>query len=558
MYNDKKEVIDLNQQTDPKHTESNNQVHKHLNATYAAIKIIFIYLIIGFTWIITSDIIIDFVFQDHEANQLAQTVKGIFYVAFTAVIFFYIIHKQMDNYVLTIRDLKKAYVELDEGHKKSLKLEGQLYDLAYYDPLTGLPNRIMLEQTINDYIALNKENGVIGIVYFDIDEFRNINEVKGHSIGDELIKSISDELSQHIKKPNMLSRISGDEFVLAVFDIVHLEEFLPAIDDYFKYIRKSYLLDKDDFFVTFSAGVALYPDHGLDYITLMRHADAAMSIAKSKGKDQTVIFDDEMVMVIKQQTELLNQLRQAIQNQEFQLYYQPIIDLETGKSIGTEALIRWVHPTKGFIPPLEFISLSEKNGFIKDITEWVFIQAAQQFPEWGKKRQFKVSINLSASMLMNDKFISDLIKWIEEHHIDCKKFNIEITETAIISDIQKSIHVLNALKRLGFTIALDDFGTGYSSLTYLQRLPIDTIKIDRTFISNIKEDTEEFYVLKYMIDLAHHLKLNVVAEGIETKEQSDMVKKYHVDYAQGYYYCKPMPQQRVIEYFKAAKEDLEA
>ncbi len=159
---------------------------------------------------------------------------------------------------------------------------------------------------------------------------------------------------------------------------------------------------------------------------------------------------------------------------------------------------------------------------------------------------------------MNDKFISDLIKWIEEHHIDCKKFNIEITETAIISDIQKSIHVLNALKRLGFTIALDDFGTGYSSLTYLQRLPIDTIKIDRTFISNIKEDTEEFYVLKYMIDLAHHLKLNVVAEGIETKEQSDMVKKYHVDYAQGYYYCKPMPQQRVIEYFKAAKEDLEA
>ena len=528
-------------------------LEKHLNPTYAAVKIIMIYLIMGFSWILFSDWVIDVIFVDPEVNQIAETVKGIFYVAFTAIIFYYIIHRQMDMYILTILDLKKAYVELDEGHKKSLQLEDRLYDLAYYDPLTGLPNRIMLEQTINRYIAEKKENAIIGIVYFDIDEFRNINEVKGHSVGDELIKAIAHDLGTHIEKPNMLARMSGDEFVLAIFDITQLESFLPSIENYLNYIRKSYILQQDDFFITFSGGVALYPDHGSDYITLMRHADAAMSIAKSKGKDQIVIFDDEMVTVIKQQTELLNQLRQAIQNNEFQLYYQPIIELETGKTIATEALIRWVHPTKGFIPPLEFISLSEKNGFIKDITEWVFKEAADQFLAWGKKRNFKISINLSASMLMNDKFIGSLIRWIEDHHIDCKKFNIEITETAIIGDIQKSIHVLNALRRLGFTIALDDFGTGYSSLTYLQRLPIDTIKIDRSFISNIKEDTEEFYVLKYMIDLAHHLKLNVVAEGIETKEQADMIKKYNVDYAQGYYFCKPMPQTRVIEYLKVTQ-----
>ena len=545
----------MNQQKQTKKNHAVSSLEKHMNSTYAAIKIILIYLIMGFTWIILSDIILDAIFSDPEANQVAQTAKGIFYVAFTAIVFFYIIHRQMDMYVMTITDLRKAYIELDEGHKKSLQLEDQLYDLAYYDPLTSLPNRIMLEQTINRYINEKKENGMIGIIYFDIDEFRNINEVKGHSIGDELIKSIAHELGSMIEKPHMLARMSGDEFVLALFDIIHLEDFLPTVDNYFKYIRKSYVLAEDDFFVTFSAGVALYPDHGTDYVTLMRHADAAMSIAKSKGKDQTVIFDDEMVTVIKQQTELLNQLRVAIDHNEFQLYYQPIIDLETNKPVGTEALIRWVHPTKGFIPPLEFISLSEKNGFIREITEWVFKQSAEQFPEWGKKRNFKVSINLSASMLMNDKFITDLIRWIENHGIDCKKFNIEITETAIISDIQKSIHVLNALKRLGFTIALDDFGTGYSSLTYLQKLPIDTIKIDRSFISNIKEDTEEFFVLKYMIDLAHHLKLSVVAEGIETKEQADMVKKYDVDYAQGYYYCKPMPQNRVIEYFKVAQQE---
>lgn len=527
----------------------------HLNSNQAAIKIVLIYLTIGLAWIVLSDLVIESIFPNQDQSQIAQTIKGIFYVAFTAVIFFYIIRHQMDLYVSTITDLKKAYVELDQGHKKSLQLEDRLYDLAYYDPLTGLPNRTMIEQTINQYIEEKKDKGMIGIVYFDIDEFRNINEVKGHSVGDELIKIIARELGSHVEKPHVLARMSGDEFVLVFFDLVNIEEFLPTVERYFKYIRKSYVLDEDDFFITFSAGVALYPDHGKDYITLMRHSDAAMSIAKSKGRDQTVIFDDEMVTVIKQQTEILNQLRVAIENNEFQLFYQPLIELDTGKPIGAEALIRWVHPTKGFIPPLEFISLSEKNGFIKEITEWVFKQAVDDFPEWGRKRSFKISINLSATMLMNDKFISDLILWIEEHHIDCKKFNIEITETAIISDIQKSIHVLNALKRLGFTIALDDFGTGYSSLTYLQKLPIDTIKVDRSFISNIKEDTEEFYVLKYMIDLAHHLKLNVVAEGIETIEQADMVKKYDVDYAQGYYYCKPMPQQRVLEYFKVVQKE---
>lgn len=527
----------------------------HLNSNQAAIKIVLIYLTIGLAWIVLSDLVIESIFPNQDQSQIAQTIKGIFYVAFTAVIFFYIIRHQMDLYVSTITDLKKAYVELDQGHKKSLQLEDRLYDLAYYDPLTGLPNRTMIEQTINQYIEEKKDKGMIGIVYFDIDEFRNINEVKGHSFGDELIKIIARELGSHVEKPHVLARMSGDEFVLVFFDLVNIEEFLPTVERYFKYIRKSYVLDEDDFFITFSAGVALYPDHGKDYITLMRHSDAAMSIAKSKGRDQTVIFDDEMVTVIKQQTEILNQLRVAIENNEFQLFYQPLIELDTGKPIGAEALIRWVHPTKGFIPPLEFISLSEKNGFIKEITEWVFKQAVDDFPEWGRKRSFKISINLSATMLMNDKFISDLILWIEEHHIDCKKFNIEITETAIISDIQKSIHVLNALKRLGFTIALDDFGTGYSSLTYLQKLPIDTIKVDRSFISNIKEDTEEFYVLKYMIDLAHHLKLNVVAEGIETIEQADMVKKYDVDYAQGYYYCKPMPQQRVLEYFKVVQKE---
>lgn len=529
------------------------QTSKNLNPVTATLKIICIYIILGFSWILLSDRIVDLFDLDHETFLLIQNIKGIFYVAVTALVFYFIIHRQLELYMMTIDDLKSAYVKLDQGHQKSLSLEGKLYDLAFYDHLTGLPNKAMLEEKINQHIDQHP-NELIGFIYFDIDEFRNINEVKGHSVGDGLIQSIAKILKEKITPPNMLARMGGDEFVLAIFNIGRIELFMPEVESYIESIRKTYLLDKDDFYVTFSGGIALYPDHGSNYITLLRHADAAMSIAKSKGKDQFVIFDDEMVTVIKQQTEILNHLRQAIVNQEMSLHYQPIIDLSTGKTIAVEALIRWQHPIKGFIPPLEFISLSEKSGFIKDITEFVFNDALMHYDVWETRHQpFKISINLSASMLINDKFIHGLLMWIQKTKLDCKKFIIEITETAIITDIQKSIHVLNQLRRIGFQIALDDFGTGYSSLTYLQRLPIDSIKIDRSFIHSIKKDSDDFHVLKYMIDLAHHLNLTVVAEGIETEEQADMVKQYGVDYAQGYFFCKPMPQVRIIEYIHNQK-----
>jgi diguanylate cyclase (GGDEF)-like protein len=533
----------------PNNSKPNKKID--LNATETSLKIIIFYIIIGFAWILLSDHLIKLITTNPDYLEVLQSGKGIFYVAITAIVFYYIIHRQLDLYVNTIQTLKKAYVDLDEGHNKSVKLENKLFQIAYYDELTGLPNKFMLEEKITSYIESNPKDALIGFIYFDIDEFRNINEVKGHAVGDYLIKSVAELLKEKIEEPNILARMGGDEFVIAVFSLESLDIFMATIEAYLSSIRKTFILDEDHFFITYSAGVALYPDHGKDYLTLFRHADAAMSMAKAKGKDQIVIFDDEMVSLIKQQTEILTQLRTAIQNNEFSLHYQPILSLAHDDVIAVEALIRWNHPTKGFIPPLEFISLAEKNGFIKDITEWVFKEAARQYKAWPiEKNQFRISINISAIMLMQDNFIPNLSKWIAEDNIDCSKFILEITETAVIHDIQKSIHVIKQLKRYGFHIALDDFGTGYSSLTYLQKLPIDTIKIDRSFISNITEDTDDFHVLRYMVELAHHLKLEVVAEGIETPEQIQMIKSYFVDYAQGYYFCKPMPQSRVLEYFK--------
>jgi diguanylate cyclase (GGDEF)-like protein len=540
-------------------SEKTNQLNikyeTKLSSINESIKIIVYYILISFLWIFGSDALLDVLVDDVDMISRIQTIKGIFFVLLSGAIFYIIIFKKLNLYVASIIKLRKANENLEIMHENSIQLDAKLYQLAYYDELTALPNKILLEEKVNTYLKNNPEN-MMAIVYMDIDEFRNVNEVKGHQIGDELIKSVANVMKEHIKENDMLCHTGADEFVVAVFNIKDLSNFLADLEAFFKHIRRTYILDKDDYYVTFSGGVALAPDHGKDYITLLRHADSALSMAKNKGKDQLVIFDDEMVTMITQQTELLNLLRNAIPNHEFSLHYQPVIDLKDHQIIGAEALIRWNNKSKGYIPPLEFISLSEKNGYIKEITEWVFYQVAKDISKWPKKDiDFKVSINISAVMLIQDSFLKYLNTWIKQYQIDCKQIVLEITETAVITDIDRSIHVLLQLRKLGFTIALDDFGTGYSSLTYLQRLPIDIIKIDRSFINNINKDTKEFHVLKYMVDLAHHLNMRVVAEGIEIVEQQNMVKTYQGDYAQGYYYCKPMPKEQLLDFMKAYKKD---
>ncbi|AUD64059.1 hypothetical protein BK010_10345 (plasmid) [Tenericutes bacterium MO-XQ] len=529
-------------------------IQSGLNATNESIKIIIYYILISLLWIFGSDRLLELIVQDPDRILRLQTIKGIFFVLFSGVVFYLILFNRISLYVASILDLKKAYKRLDKLHQTSLDLEDKLYQKAYYDELTGLPNKILLEEKVDQYIEDNP-NHMMALVYMDIDEFRNVNEVKGHQVGDQLIQAVAHTLKEHINDSDMICHTGGDEFVVGFFNITDLSQFLINVEEFFKKVKRSYILDKDEYFVTFSGGVALAPDHGHDYITLLRHADSALSMAKNKGKDRLVIFDDEMVTMITQQTEMLNQLRNAIPNHEFSLHYQPVIDLNDGKVIAAEALIRWHNKIKGYIPPLEFISLSEKNGYIKDITEWVFYQAAKELDKWPiKDENFKISINLSAVMLIHETFLKYLNQWIDQYQINCKKIILEITETAVISDIERSIHVLLQLRKLGFTIALDDFGTGYSSLTYLQKLPIDIIKIDRDFISHIHKDTKEFHVLKYMIDLAHHLNMDVVAEGIEIVEQQDMVRKYKGNYAQGYYYAKPMPQDQLLKFLKDYKK----
>ncbi|MBN2268555.1 MAG: bifunctional diguanylate cyclase/phosphodiesterase, partial [Acholeplasmataceae bacterium] len=420
------------------------------------------------------------------------------------------------------------------------------------DELTGLPNKILLHQQVERIIKKNTGNMKFAFIYFDIDEFRHVNESMGHYIGDQLIKLISERLSKNLAKDSFIARMGGDEFVLIV-ETEEWNDIQKKIDKIFDSLRGNYALNLVDHFVTLSVGVAFYPDHGKDYISLLRHADVALSHAKSNRKDQIVIFDYQMIQSIENQASLSNQLRSAITNKEFSVAYQPVMDIKSMEVSSVEALLRWRNSEGKNIPPLDFIPFSEKNGFIQEITEWVFQQASKDFSAWKINENFFVSINLSTVVLSDSLFIDRISEWKNRFKFDPKNIILEITETAIIDDINRSLEVLKQLRNLGFTIALDDFGTGYSSLTYLQKLPIDIVKIDRSFITSIFDNQSDIFILKAMVDLAHHLGMKVVAEGIETKAQHDLMNKLNMDYFQGYYYSKPVSQNEILEKFEQFK-----
>lgn len=530
------------------HKNVKHEKDYQLNSKEATIRIVIFYVFFGLAWILTSDYIVDFLFRNTNLYIIIQSIKGVLYVLITSVVFYLIIYHRIDQYVSSLTILKRAYDDLDQSHENSLKLENQLYKLAYYDELTGLPNKIQLQQHIKKLIDNSAKKTKFAFIYFDIDEFRHVNEIKGHYIGDQLIKQISQRLTQSLKKDDFIARMSGDEFVL-IIENENIDECKQKIDNIFHLLRGSYTLGEDDHFVTFSVGVTFFPGHGDDYISLLRHADVALSHAKTNRKDQIVIFDMYMIKSIENQSQLSNQLRGAISNEEFSIHYQPVMNIQTMISSSVEALLRWQNKEGKNIPPMDFIPFSEKNGFIHDITQWVFHQVSKEFKNWHQENPFRVSINLSPVVLSDNLFVDRMSQWIKRFKFDPNHMILEITETAVIDDIEKSIKVLKKLKSLGFTIALDDFGTGYSSLTYLQRLPIDVIKIDRSFISSIFDNQADIFILKGMVDLAHHLEMKVVAEGIETKAQHDLMKKLNIDFAQGYYYSKPKVQQEIMEYY---------
>jgi diguanylate cyclase (GGDEF)-like protein len=525
----------------------NNELKKAYNsALRSSIEIILIYYFIGFLWIIFSDRLVKLFGFTQSQLMSVEVVKGILYVLVSGAFFYMIIKRRMDLYVNTIHNLEDTAVLLKRSNVDKNALEDKLYELAYFDQLTKLPNKIYLEEKIQQRIKENPDQ-IFGLFYFDLDDFRNINEFHGHDVGDELINEIAQLLKKFQTEKAIVARHNADEFMIAMFFSSPVQ-IKDIITKNLATVRRTFTLNNDDFFITISGGVAIYPFDGNTFKDLFVCADIAMSEAKLKGKDNIVYFNDQMRINSNRKIEILNLLHQALEQKEFKLHFQPIVSLESKKVVGVEALIRWFSKQKGYIPPLDFIPLAERSGNIREISEWVFKEAVtMQNKLDALGYPIKISINVSAKALMSPKFLQAVSKLVKETKADPTRIELELTETALIEDIRESIRILKSLKQMGFIISIDDFGTGYSSLAYLHKLPIDILKIDRTFIHSVTTDTE-IPVVEFMVNIAKELDLSVIMEGVETEIQERIVKRYGCQYAQGYYYSMPLDETDLIAF----------
>ncbi len=537
-----KENLDTNQDLSYSILSGGNRI----SPTFEALKISFVYTLLGVLWILLSDKLLLIAVSDDGLRDQFQLYKGWFYVAATAVIFYFIINRKINIIKNSTDRIVESYNELTLNQKK-------LHELAYYDPLTRLPNRTMFEEESKKrMLEAEQNNKNLTFLFVDADHFKNINDVFGNIAGDKLLIDLAKMLSSFIEKQDYLARMGGDEFGLIFNDIDGLSSVLVKTQSMIDSINRIWSYDGIEFHVTISVGIANYPEHGRTYDTLMKCADIALYYAKENGRSQYAFYTDTMIEKTLQHIQLSSILNAALSNESFMLYYQPLVDVETGSIIGVEALIRLYDKDGKFIPPMDFIPFAEKSEFIHRINEWVIRSVCIQKKLWNDSGIIinKIMVNLSGKSVSQPGIFHDIKKIMNEFNILPHEIEFEITETAAIDNLEKTIELISHLKESGISISLDDFGIGYSSLTYLQKLPIDVLKIDRKFIMNVQCENEEEFIFKTVVDLAHSLGLKVVAEGIETKEQLAFIKKHHCDIAQGFYLYKPLPSGQVTELLK--------
>lgn len=429
---------------------------------------------------------------------------------------------------------------------KEKQFEEKLHVLAYYDQLTGLPNRYLFEEKVDALINEIKDTDKkFALLYMDIDNFKDINDTLGHTSGDLLLQNTAHILQQQIKEPNFVTRLGGDEFAIILCDIKGRQDIINQVQSLTQALRRPWVLEGREFFISFSIGIAIYPEHGDGLYTLLKNADIAMYLVKKDLKDNYCFYSQELQYKSLEQIKMINHLRRATENNEFYLLYQPIIDLQNGKLMGAEALLRWDNPELGIVSPVKFIPLAEKMGFIYDIEKWVLKTALMQKREWRDKNypNLKISINISGKRIVSAGLIREIRELLQETGLKAEEIQLEVTETAVMKNMDASIKILNEIKNMGIQIALDDFGTGYSSLTYLKKLPIDLVKLDREFIKNISTANNDRLIVEHIIKLLQKLNIKVVAEGIEQEEQTAILRGHHCDYGQGYLFGKPVSKE---------------
>ncbi|WP_373002443.1 putative bifunctional diguanylate cyclase/phosphodiesterase [Sulfurimonas sp.] len=450
-----------------------------------------------------------------------------------------------------IRLQREHNVDLNIARNKVSELNKELRHTSLHDSLTGLPNRLYLNQQIEKVKQYADEHSKkFAIIFLDLDHFKNINDTLGHDVGDALLQTVANILRNNVNKNDLITRIGGDEFIIVVSDFEHDDELLPIIINLLTEFRKELLIKGYSLRLSSSIGVSIFPDDSSSIRELMKYADIAMYNAKADGRDNFSFFTQSLNKKIHNEVDIINDMQRAFYDNEFKLYYQPKVDVKSKKIIGAEALLRWIHHEKGLIGPDVFIPIAENTGFMLSLGKFVIQEssmAIRRFSDLGHN-DLKVSINISTRQFQNTDLYHDLKDELSKNGVNPKQLGIEITESIMIQHIKKTLSTLQEIKNLGVSIYIDDFGTGYSSLSYLKKFPIDTLKIDKSFVDDINEDGKnDEILLSTILAMGKSLGLDVVAEGVENEFQYDYLREQGCDIIQGYYFAKPMPEEEFIK-----------
>ena len=430
-----------------------------------------------------------------------------------------------------------------ENHLEELVAErtSKLNYLAYNDPLTGLPNRVFFEDRLTQILLRQSGDSKVAVFFVSLDRFKALRDTLGHTVSDRLIKEVAHRLQTVAETKASVARFEGDEFAL-LLTYEKSDELSVFGNNVFDAFKSPLVVGDDEVVIPISMGISLSPDDGNDAQELLTNAGAALSYVRKNGGNNYKFFTSDLHDTAMSRLALENELRRALERSEFELYYQPKVDMVTGKMTGMEALLRWNHPDLGLVPPLDFIPLAEETGLILPIGEWVLRAACAQTKAWHDQGfELNVAVNLSPRQFQQRDLVSTINRIVAETGFDPHELNLEVTESSIMNNAESAVTILRELKDTGIRISIDDFGTGYSSLAVLKDLPIDVLKIDKTFINDVTTNPDDAALVTAVVTLAHNLRLNVVAEGVETREQLEFLRALNCDKWQGYLFSKPLP-----------------
>jgi diguanylate cyclase (GGDEF)-like protein/PAS domain S-box-containing protein len=430
--------------------------------------------------------------------------------------------------------------------------EEQIYRLAHHDSLTGLINRVALNQGLRQVLQMEAlDQDQLSVMFIDLDRFRDTNDAFGHDIGDQVLVLVAQRLTDSVRDGDLVARLGGDEFVVISPFVGSPESAARIARKVHEALQQPYLIDSMTIHATPSIGLALYPQDGDSGEMLMKRAGTAMYHAKALGRNDVQFYVPGMEEATRDRIQVENELRQGLELGQFELHYQPQIESHTGHAIGVEALVRWCHPERGLVPPAQFIPVAEENGIILPLGEWVLDEACGQMRAWRDQGMVAVTmaVNLSAKQLEHPSLLGFIAKMLDKHDLPGESLELEITESMLMENIDSNIETLKSLRKMGVRLAIDDFGTGYSSLSYLKRLPIDALKLDRSFVKDLETDSSDVAICISTIALAQNLGLKVIAEGVETEGQRDFLTKHRCDVLQGYLFSKPVVPAQAFAFF---------